>query len=121
MDGIKLQIDPEQLEPLIRKVVSETLASLGAGGVRPPDQPARKEAVGLRGTLLWKPRETAAALGICERTLWDLTSGNEIPHVRIGRAVRYAPDALRAWIDGRTNQSDNTSTACDLKNPQEGN
>ena len=63
MEGIMLQIDPVQLEPLIRKVVAETLAQLDDGKVRPLGQTAAMEA-GEALTLLWKPREAAASLGI---------------------------------------------------------
>jgi len=47
---------------------------------------------------LLTPRETAAAMGICERTLYGLTKAGELPVVRIGRAVRYSMDDIRAWI-----------------------
>jgi excisionase family DNA binding protein len=51
--------------------------------------------------LLWRSREAAAALAISERKLWDLTNRNLIPHVRIGRAVRYSPADLLAWIEAQ--------------------
>jgi excisionase family DNA binding protein len=51
--------------------------------------------------LLLKPREAAQALSISARTLWTLTRRGEVPCVRIGRAVRYAPADLRAWIDAQ--------------------
>ena len=50
--------------------------------------------------LLLNARDAAKALGICERTLWSLTEPRGgIPCVRFGRAVRYAPHDLQAWID----------------------
>lgn len=52
--------------------------------------------------LAFRPREAAAALGIGERLLWDLTKRNEIPHARIGRAVVYPVDGLRAWLAAKT-------------------
>jgi len=48
--------------------------------------------------LLLTPRETAAALGICERTLYALTKRGEIPVIRTGRLVRYSVDDLKTWI-----------------------
>ena len=48
--------------------------------------------------ILLSPREAAAALSICERTLYGLTKRGELPVVRIGRAVRYSMDDIRAWI-----------------------
>jgi excisionase family DNA binding protein len=49
--------------------------------------------------LLLRPRDAAAALAVCEKTLWTLTDRGEIPVVKIGRAVRYDPRDLSAWID----------------------
>lgn len=52
-------------------------------------------------TKLLKPSEAADLLAISERTLWSLTNANEIPHIRIGRSVRYAVSDLEAWIDSK--------------------
>ena len=51
--------------------------------------------------MLFTAPEAAKALAISPRTLWSLTDSGEIPAVRIGRAVRYDPSDLRAWIDRR--------------------
>ncbi len=48
--------------------------------------------------LLVAPRDAAKMLAICERTLFALTKSGDVPSVRIGRAVRYSVDDLRAWI-----------------------
>ena len=50
------------------------------------------------GPLLLTPKEAAKTLSICERTLYGLTKRGELPAVRIGRAVRYSVDDLKAWI-----------------------
>ena len=49
--------------------------------------------------LLWKAGEAARAMAVSERTLWALTKSGRIPAVRIGRAVRYDPADLRAYIE----------------------
>ena len=49
--------------------------------------------------LLLRSREAAEALSISERTLWDLTKCGEIACIRIGRAVRYDPRDLLAFIE----------------------
>jgi excisionase family DNA binding protein len=50
--------------------------------------------------LLLTPKEAARALGLCEKTLWCLTDPRgAIRCVRIGRAVRYDPRDLSAWIE----------------------
>jgi excisionase family DNA binding protein len=48
--------------------------------------------------LLLTPRDAAKALSVCERTLYALTKAGVLPAVRLGRCVRYDPDALKAWI-----------------------
>ena len=52
--------------------------------------------------LLLSARDAAKALSICEKTLWSLTAPRgPIPCVRLGRAVRFDLDDLRAFIAGR--------------------
>jgi len=48
--------------------------------------------------LLINPKTAAAMLAVGARTLWSLTNCNAIPSRKVGRAVRYSPDELRAWI-----------------------
>jgi excisionase family DNA binding protein len=49
--------------------------------------------------LLWSLREAAEALGISQRKLWGMTDSREIPHVRLGRCLRYPVHELEQWID----------------------
>ena len=50
--------------------------------------------------LLLHAREAAAALSVCEKTLWSMTEPRgDLPCVRIGRRVLYSVDDLRRWID----------------------
>ena len=51
--------------------------------------------------LLLTVAEAAKALAISPRTLWTLTKRGDIQSVKIGRAVRYDPRDLHAWIDAR--------------------
>jgi predicted DNA-binding transcriptional regulator AlpA len=56
--------------------------------------------------LLLTPRESAAALGLCEKTLWSLTDPRgPIQCVRVGRAVRYDPADLSAWVESAKSAS----------------
>lgn len=48
--------------------------------------------------LLLRPREAAHVLSISERTLWSLTARGSVPHLRLGRSVRYPVDRLHRWI-----------------------
>ena len=49
--------------------------------------------------LLLSMKQAAAALSISERKLWDMTDNHEIPHVRLGRCLRYPLSDLLRWIE----------------------
>jgi excisionase family DNA binding protein len=51
--------------------------------------------------LLLKADEAAAQLKISPRSLWQYTKSGELPCVRMGRSVRYAPADLEAFIVSR--------------------
>lgn len=51
--------------------------------------------------LLLKPREAAEALAISPRKLWGLTKSGAIRCLRVGRAVRYSPADLAAFIEAQ--------------------
>lgn len=57
--------------------------------------------IGPPPALLLTAAEAAKALAISPRKLWEITNCGELPAVRIGRAVRYRPADLVAWIDAR--------------------
>lgn len=44
-------------------------------------------------------RQVAELLGICERTAFELTRARKLTAVRIGRAVRYDPADVAAFIE----------------------
>lgn len=43
-------------------------------------------------------RTAAKMIGICERTLWQLTKDGKIPHVKIGNRTLYRPSDLDEWL-----------------------
>ena len=52
------------------------------------------------GKLLLSAREAAAALGICEKSLWNFSQPRgPIPSVKIGSRVLYSPGDLRKAIE----------------------
>ena len=55
--------------------------------------------------MLIDAKQAAAMLGIGTRTLWSMTKGGEIPHVRIRRRVLYAVEDLRGWVAKHTTRS----------------
>ena len=50
---------------------------------------------------LLSAKQAATLLGISARTLWSLTAARQIPHLRIGRVLRYPVPDLLAWIEAR--------------------
>ena len=52
-------------------------------------------------TLLLTPLQAAEALAISPRKLWGMTASGEIPHIRLGRSVRYPVDALQRMIESQ--------------------
>jgi excisionase family DNA binding protein len=52
--------------------------------------------------LLFTPKQAADALSISPRKLWGMMASGEIPHIRIGRSVRYPVDELERWINAQT-------------------
>ena len=49
--------------------------------------------------LLWTIRQTAAALGICAKSVWNLSRTGRLRAVKIGRATRYDVADVRAFIE----------------------
>jgi excisionase family DNA binding protein len=43
----------------------------------------------------------ARALSVSERTVWSLMKRGDLPAIRIGRALRFAAEDLREWVDRR--------------------
>ncbi len=41
----------------------------------------------------------AALLGVSTWRIYELARAGLLPSVRLGRTLRFDPDALRAWID----------------------
>lgn len=63
-------------------------------------------------SLALRPRDAARELSISERLLWDWTSSEGLPHVRIGTVVLYPVDRLRQWLNDRSNSlADSPDTA----------
>jgi excisionase family DNA binding protein len=49
--------------------------------------------------LLLSPRQASRSLAISERTLFTLTKAGAVPHIRIGKLVRYSVDGLKKYIE----------------------
>ncbi|MBF0141754.1 MAG: helix-turn-helix domain-containing protein [Magnetococcales bacterium] len=53
---------------------------------------------------LLTPYQAAERLGVTRLTLanWRCTSRYDLPFVKIGRAIRYKPESIQAFIEKRT-------------------
>lgn len=47
---------------------------------------------------LLKARELSGMTGIPRHRIYELARSRAIPHVRLGRAIRFDPNAVRDWI-----------------------
>ena len=65
------------------------------------DQPATLAAP---APLLLTSRQAAAALGVCEKTLWQLRRDGLLPTVRLGTVIRFDVHDLAALIDRAKSQ-----------------
>ena len=81
----------EMLRVIVKEVVAETRAN-DSRGVRTDDPKASMEA------LLLNSRDAADALSISEPHLSRLTRSGVIPHLRVGKCLRYSVEALENWI-----------------------
>ena len=52
-------------------------------------------------SILLNYAQAAHLLNISERCLWSLAKANQIPHLRIRRAVRFRRESLLRWIERR--------------------
>lgn len=104
---MKLTIDEDILEPLIRRVVSEAVTTLMANISETANATCGNEAVtSVNGEILVDSVRAAQLLGISTRTLHAIKQRGEIPYVAVGdgqkkEAIRYAVDDLREWVQSR--------------------
>ncbi len=63
--------------------------------------------------LAYSRRDAATALGICERTLFDLVKDGRIREIKIGRAVRIPRSEIVRFLAESLDNSDNNCTIGD--------
>lgn len=49
--------------------------------------------------MLYSRRQVAAMLGLCEKSVWQLSRDGKLPIVRLGRAVRHDAADVRRLIE----------------------
>ena len=60
--------------------------------------------------LLLTAEQAAQTLAISQRSPWARTASGEIPHVRIGRSVRYRASSLEEYVAAKEEQGSGSST-----------
>ena len=64
-----------------------------------------KEALLTTQTKLVNRKEVAIMLGVSARTVLAMAHRKEIPHVFVGRQMRFSIDRITAWINTRTQEA----------------
>lgn len=82
----KLELDADELRPLIETVVAEVLAATEADTFR------------VNGRLAYPESEAAALLGVRPHVLRDARLRGEIEAATVGRRIVYTTDALMAYL-----------------------
>jgi len=47
---------------------------------------------------LWTVKEAAVQLGTTVHSIYKLTERRQIPHLRIGKRIRFDPVVIAAWL-----------------------
>lgn len=48
--------------------------------------------------------QVAAFLSLSRDHVYRIAAANEIPHVKIGRALRFVPSKVREWIESNSSK-----------------
>ncbi len=54
-----------------------------------------------RQEALWDVRDVAKFLRMTEGAVYAAVERGQIPCLRLGRRLRFRPDAIQAWVDGK--------------------
>ena len=47
---------------------------------------------------LWGVEEMAIFLGIARTTLYAMVSQKRVPHIKVGRLVKFDPKSIEGWL-----------------------
>lgn len=59
----------------------------------------------MKEKLLISPEETAEVLGVCTKTVYNLTHRQDFPTVKIGRRTLISVEGLREWVQAQQQNS----------------
>jgi len=98
------QRGPEQMQLIVlraRQALTEALQLLQPPVAGMPDAPAAP-AEGRHGEELLTVRDAAKLLTISAKKLYRMAALGRVPHVRLGRSVRFRQEDLERWIQQQT-------------------
>lgn len=88
-DATKRSREDEPAAPAVKRTPVKASQHALFGSQKPPED---------RGLLI-DTREAAKLLQVCEKTVWTMYTTGKMPApIRIGRAVRWGYEELRAWV-----------------------
>jgi excisionase family DNA binding protein len=56
----------------------------------------------VEGAVLWDPKMTARRLGVPVSWVYAKAAGGVLPSVKVGKYLRFRPEAIEAWLRSRT-------------------
>jgi excisionase family DNA binding protein len=63
--------------------------------------PSASHSTGTAGSRLLEAEDVANYLGVRTDWVYREVRAGRLPHIRLGRAVRFRSDSIEAWIDSR--------------------
>ena len=63
--------------------------------------PSDSHAAGTTGSRLLEAEDVANYLGVRTDWVYREVRAGRLPHIRLGRAVRFRSESIEAWIDSR--------------------
>ncbi len=85
------------LHDLLKSVLVEVVKQVPLPVSPPPVAPTPPEP--LNPAKLLRVAEVAELLAVSERTVFSLTRSGQLPHLNIGRSIRYRSGAVWKWLD----------------------
>ena len=55
--------------------------------------------------MLVGPEEAASILSVSRRTVYNLAHARQIPHIWVGRLLRFDDEVLRQWVQDKLQES----------------
>ena len=56
--------------------------------------------------MVWSYKQVAAALGVCEKTVYNLQKAGKLKPLQVGGSVKFLPSEVKAYLDSLTSERD---------------